>query len=343
MKTPIYAQDKAAMFPDKILALRNGHVPTPAQVLISISDTCNHKCSWCTYRDKDSPVSELFLKDNGSPPNRFIPTDVCLSVIDDMRMMGVRAVQLTGGGEPCVHPDFGVILKKVLDCGMAAAVVTNGTNLKEEWIPLLRRCTWLRVSINAGDEETYRKIHRTGKGMWGKAWDFVYKLARQGPTLGVSMVVCQENCKEVLSLSLQARDAGADNVRICHQQGGPVDAWLAAERDIKTATNVLTLRDKFAVIVRPPVDLSPPTHEDCGYQYFAPYLGADMNLYRCCNTAYTQGGLIGSVKFKSFISVWDQMTGDNFDARGCPQCAFKEKNRVIRALVKPPTDHELFV
>ena len=47
-------------------------------------------------------------------PNRKIPYEKCLEILDDCAEMGVKAIQITGGGEPSVHPDHTKIYQAVL-------------------------------------------------------------------------------------------------------------------------------------------------------------------------------------------------------------------------------------
>jgi hypothetical protein len=46
--------------------------------------------------------------------------------------MGVKAVQITGGGEPTAHPRHADIFRAVLDRGLDLALVTNGVLLRDE-------------------------------------------------------------------------------------------------------------------------------------------------------------------------------------------------------------------
>lgn len=84
-----------------------------------------------------------------------------------------------------------------------------------------------------------------------------------------------------------------------------------------------------------------PEDSFCGYQHFTTYIGADLNVYRCCNTAYTKAGKVGSLverSFKEFLSAADFA----FDARSCRFCQFLGQNAAISALLNKP-EHAEFV
>lgn len=332
----VYDDAKLRHFPDRVQAFREGRLPAPVQVLVSLSDTCNHRCRWCTYRDADSPVSELFLRANGSPPVRQLPVGLALCLVRDLADLGVRAVQFTGGGEPMLHPNFGDVLHAALYWKLACAVVTNGTRCRDDWLPHLARCAWVRVSINAGTEATYRRVHRCGRGEWDRAWAFVRDLACAGPDVGVSMVCTPDTAAEAPALVGRAREAGAAYARVTadyRHPGGPPEPWGDLAR---------FERPGFRVLTPPPPAMQPPTRPECWYQYIAPFVGGDGVLYRCCNTSYTARGRVGSLHESPFPVLWRTLAGETFDARGCPECAFTAKNEAIGRLVRPPRGHDLF-
>jgi sulfatase maturation enzyme AslB (radical SAM superfamily) len=80
---------------------------------------------------------------------------------------------------------------------------------------------------------------------------------------------------------------------------------------------------------------------------FSTYIGGDLNVYRCCTTAYNERGVIGSLKNQTFRQLWESQEKredfDNFDARGCERCMFNNENRVISYLLEPDPLHVNFV
>ena len=78
-----------------------------------------------------------------------------------------------------------------------------------------------------------------------------------------------------------------------------------------------------------------PDHPFCGYQYFTVYIGGDLNVYRCCSTAYTLHGKLASLRDQRFSEA--KLNYAPFDARGCQFCQFLGQNRVINGLIEKPT------
>src|SRR5688500_16046929 len=162
----LYRPDKARYHADRLRMMQAGQQPYPVHVEVVLSDLCNQDCSFCAYRLEGYSSNELF-NDPRAPvpknPNRMLPAGKVMQLLDDCRDMGVKAIQLTGGGEPTLHPEFDRIASGVLQRGMRLAVVTNGTLLHRtsDWLQseqglskaaLLARASWVRVSLDASRE-----------------------------------------------------------------------------------------------------------------------------------------------------------------------------------------------
>ena len=93
--------------------------------------------------------------------------------------------------------------------------------------------------------------------------------------------------------------------------------------------------------------LQNPDYQSCWVQQFTTYIGADLNVYRCCVQSYNQRGLIGSISGRRFKDLWNSQEKhddfDRFDARECRWCMFNEKNRAINQLVQDDAPHVNFV
>ena len=100
----VYSPYKAAYHLDSIQDLRDGKFPSPKHVQLIISDYCQHSCEFCSYRKEEGMSSELFVeKDiNGVTtninPNRFLPQEKIIEILDDCKEMGVKAIQLSVEG-----------------------------------------------------------------------------------------------------------------------------------------------------------------------------------------------------------------------------------------------------
>jgi MoaA/NifB/PqqE/SkfB family radical SAM enzyme len=365
--TSPYASNKALCHLPVIQALRRNQQPPPTHLQLILSDLCNQDCAFCAYRMTGYASNQLFAvidtrsgKVNNNP-NRMIPTAKALEILADCRDVGVKAVQFTGGGEPTVHPDHCDLIQQCLDFGLDVALVTNGVKLGARLASILLRGTWVRISIDAAHADTYGAIRRVSPQAYGRVLSNVQRLvelrdtARSSLVIGIGFVVTRDNWAEVIAAGRIARDLGVDSFRISAVfqpdneeyfsgfRAAAADLCLEAESLSTERFQVVNMfRDRLADLQQ-----GPPDYVRCAYQHFTTYIGADLNVYRCCNTAYNERGLIGSIVDRPFRELWESEAKrrdfEAFDARGCERCQFNAKNREMNALIDFSAVHPNFV
>lgn len=344
-----YSQIKPLLWHDRIEALREARQPVPVHVQLILSDLCNQDCHFCAYRMSAGLSTELFKTAATHNPNRKISTEKAKEIIADCAEIGVKAIQFTGGGEPTVHPDHDELFAFAQGLGLKTAVVTNGIKLLPTMATL--NMEWIRVSVDAGTAETYARIRRVSVSHWNKVWKSIANLADFDGRLGVGFVVTPDNYHELPALARLCREYGVDNLRVgAVFSGAGIHYYNGLFDEIATYIQATKedLDDKDFEIIdlfgRRVSDLEggSPTQPFCGYQYFTAYIGADLNVYRCCNTAYTKKGRVGSLNGFRFKDALPFFSYAPFDARTCQFCQFHGQNQAINAMLNPP-EHSEFV
>jgi MoaA/NifB/PqqE/SkfB family radical SAM enzyme len=115
-----------------VSTLRSPYRPVAAHLIPT--RRCNLACSYCNeYDDHSSPVA----------------TEDVLSRIDRLTGLGTGIITLSGG-EPLLHPDLDVIIRRIRDRGSIATLITNGYLLTRERILRLNRAglDHLQISID---------------------------------------------------------------------------------------------------------------------------------------------------------------------------------------------------
>ena len=365
-----YSPYKALRHLDVIHAVRACAPARPVHVQVILSDLCNQACSFCAYRDPDYTSSQLFrvlepgtkglrkagLEEFNFNPNRMIPYEKVIEILDDCREMGTEAIQFTGGGEPTVHPRFEEIIEATIARGLKFSLVTNGVNVaKKGYAKLLGAASWVRVSLDAGKPDTYARVRNVPESQFDDALSSIAQLRDAGcETVGVGFVVTPDNWSEVAIATRAAFVMGAHNIRISAQFSttgqalfaGFLDECAALCREAEEQSD-----DYFVVFNRfeqTVANLAAPDYDRCGYQQFTTYIGADLNVYRCCVLAYNEAGIVGSLKERRFRDLWmSQARADamgSFEARGCERCQFNGINRVLDYAIRPDEPmHKEFV
>jgi MoaA/NifB/PqqE/SkfB family radical SAM enzyme len=111
-------------------AMRSRHHPILAQVVPM--RRCNLSCSYCNEFDKTSEP---------------VPLDRMLARIDRLADLGTSLVDLSGG-EPLLHPDLDILIKRIRQRGMMAGLLTNGYLLSADRIRRLNRAGLDRLQIS---------------------------------------------------------------------------------------------------------------------------------------------------------------------------------------------------
>ncbi len=358
-----YTDLKPAWHLGRIRDLRETGHAVPAQIQLIISDLCNHDCSFCAYRMTGYSSNQHFADEQGNKnPRRFISYEKCIEILSDAAEMGVEAAQFTGGGEPTVHPHHIQIFEHALSRGLSCGLVTNGCLLRDGWESVLPRFSWVRVSLDAGTAETYAKIRRVRPAMFERALENIGQLAEQiamrGTSchLGTSFIITKDNWQNIPEAAMEAKAAGAHSIRYAAmfspamadyyspQMRSDVETLLQRAKD--TAGPLFKVIDMFSQRVGD-LEQGSPDYDFCGYQHFNVYIGGDLNVYRCCNTAYNDLGLVGSLKDQRFKDYWNstqkQMAYGGFSAKACAHCAFNGKNKLIGYLTGEKPKHVEFV
>jgi organic radical activating enzyme len=119
---------------DALESYRAGTGRTVISTHIAPEGRCNLTCSYCS-------VSE-----------RTFHSTIELPRIQDyvtrLKSRGLKAVILTGGGEPTLYKPFNELGEWILDQGLELALITNGTQFRRVSDRILHHLTWVRVSMN---------------------------------------------------------------------------------------------------------------------------------------------------------------------------------------------------
>jgi len=201
---------------------------------------------------------------------------------------------------------------------------------------------WLRISLDAGTEETYRLVRHSAA--WSRVMRNLHLAATfRRPKVGVGFVVTRENAGELQQACELVRAAGIPYIRISAMFSRLGAAYYdGVNVQVPTAVDGLQIVNLFQNRVSD-LEQGAPDYDFCGYQQFVLYIGGDQNVYTCCTNAYTTAGKIGDLKgqrFKDWLLNYDRR---GWDARSCHHCQFHDKNRLVNFLLDEAPEHVNFV
>ena len=188
----------------------------PISINLDLTTACNYRCDHCI--DWDTLNS----------PQRF-REDALRTSIKTLVARGLRSVILIGGGEPTLYPGFTPFVGFLKDSGLDIAVVTNGSRGDRlfEIADRLGERDWLRLSLDAGRDSTFREMHKPALKDLGLeeilAWIPRIKARNSRFRIGYSFVIVWrgaqrdgvpllENVEEIELAAELARSAGFDYI-----------------------------------------------------------------------------------------------------------------------------------
>lgn len=346
----VYSAYKIVHHEDKIKQLRKGEMITPLFAQVDLTNSCNLNCNFCSY--KIGNYSPDHMKDFNKRDR--LDKNLVFKILEDMKQSGVKAVEWTGGGEPSLHPDYKDFFKFAKELNYEQALVTNSTLLDDEGIDIIRDFSWVRFSVDASAEKTYKKI----KGQYGlnKTLGNLEKLiASKNPEniAGFSFIVCRDNYKEIYGATRLAKDIGCDNIRFSlaytpegRKMFGGI--WEDVVKEIEKAKQKETKDFKVFTFSNRINEISQKTKSDaCYFHEFVAAIGANGGIYPCCLLKYDSRFNFGNLNEKSFEEIWFGEERKKFTEKirkGCNySCWMTEKNNFISYLLKDNPQHINFI
>jgi MoaA/NifB/PqqE/SkfB family radical SAM enzyme len=267
--------------------------------------------------------------------------DVC-RVIREMKNAGVVALNLCGGGEPLLHPQFEEILAEALGLGLQVGVTTNGANLTFPLAKMIAEgCLWTRVSLDAGTPEQYAKTH-------GPDADFDKTIASltmlaswpdRKAVVGASYLTGDTSYIDKAKAVKIAEATGADYILFkpydgdAHDNSAMVD-FLRAEVN-GSSFSVIGYYERMQKLGR--------SYTRCHGMGFVTEITADGNLYPCCHWKERKQRAYGNVLNEPLAEIMARVPY-SMTLEGClSACKNHILNETVEQYFMQPVVHEAFL
>ena len=325
--------------------------PPPISCEIDPSNACNHDCIWCMYH-------EFKMK-----KNVMIPEEILFNLIHELHQGGVKSITFTGGGEPLTNPATVKALYEVKKLGMEVGLVTNGgLMLPDVCEAIVDTCTFLRVSLDAASLKTHNTVHKP-KDLSSDNFNKILenlstlvdrrKKTKKDFTIGVAYLVHPLNYFEIYEAAKFTKELGADYIQIRPvfiPGKKPLEKmWFAVQEMME---NSLELIDEdfhvFPILHRfHEVSKIDRTYTRCMGHALLGVVGADCNVYLCCQLRGDRNFSFGSLKEKSFFEIWHsrerQAVIKNINLDKCPPCRYNKYNELLDYLNDESRPHKYFL
>jgi MoaA/NifB/PqqE/SkfB family radical SAM enzyme len=290
--------------PEAIEHLRLGRMH-PIVLHIMPTDKCNLKCSFCSVANR------------GAGPDLKLAE--IKSAVNDLRMLGMKAAILSGGGEPALYPEINELLQFLADNGLEIGLITNGTLFKRIDPEYLESLTWVRISANGLDQGVELDIPDIPV------------------TLGFSYIWNEQTHPDtIFEIARLAKEHKAEYVRMLPDCNLP-------DLEFKDAQLFI---GEYATRLGPPFfaqDKYPEQARCCYLGAVHPVLNTDGYIYPCDSLVLNDSSdrrFHEEFRLCHWSNALDYYTnpirGNLIDIGKCPRCVFTRNNDILAAIIEKP-------
>ncbi len=305
---------------DSMESYREGTGRSVISTHIAPEGRCNLSCSYCS-------VSERVLHSR-------IDLERIFDYVTRLKSRGLKAVILTGGGEPTLYPHFNKLGEWLLDQGMEVALITNGTQFNKVSDKVLGNLSWMRVSMNRF-----------------KQWEekITLPLERLSSKTTVGMSVCHSgDNKDGEFLEGVAKFAQAKNVsyvRVLPDCMLPQPALVREHEELDNLFKRLEGGQRFFHQFK---IHGSPCQGTCHQSFFRPYLSEQLDpetntsglVFPCDSVVLNDQAMQFKTNFalcrpEQILDYMDGKIKQQFDAtRDCTGCVFTRNVDTLDAFIK---------
>jgi len=347
-----FDRQKLMYHPERVAEwMQRGVTSGPLYTEFELCSFCNCRCVFCGV-DYIVGVS-----------HEEIDVAAAKRVLGELARLGNRAVMFAGHGESLLHSRAGEIIAHGSGL-MSTSVTTNGITLDEAGVELIDGLEWIRFSVNAGSPESYARVHGVSPKLFDRALHNIELAVRRkrerdlDVTVGVQLVLIDENADSVMDLGVRVKDIGVDYFSVKPYSQHPLgkkQRTVDYDRLGEIEKPVRALADSsFRVIYRAgsvaKVGREKP-YKECYGTHFLCFISADGDVWECNVFAGDPRFRIGNVREEELAAIWtgrrrkevlDFLHKDMEIASCRDVCRMDECNRYLWRL-KHPWAHDDFI
>lgn len=293
---------------------KDGAIP-PVHAQVIVTNRCNLKCSFCSCA-KDDRQTEMGI-------------GMVIELVLALRRCGTKAVTITGGGEPLLHPFFAEIIQAFSAANIQIGLVTNGLRLNKLDARTLNAITWIRISHSSDRPFNPDYKFRLSEGIIKGAsidWSFSY------------VVTAETRAENIIPVVEFANQHSFTHVRLV------ADLFHPEEVDMgQLAIELNSSVDDSKVIYQP--RQKPERGDACRMGLLKPLISADGKVYACCGVQYALEEPSKSLPSELCLGTVQELEtiveqAEVLNGAICKRCYYGAYNRVLENMVSfPKTIH----
>jgi len=309
----------------------------PEVVEIFPTNFCNFNCPHCRFREHHRDATA------------FMDVTLAQGLLEELRRRSVENIELSGGGEPLVHPRIGDLFEILTRKGFRVGLITNGHRfvhsdaLKEQ---ATQCCTWIRFSVDAFTDASYRRVHGREDIRYVALKRTLITLRRSAnrtPKLGLKVLISKLNSSDALLAIPEALDMGADYVQLKFL-GTPGELALGGEDVARLSRQIEAQIDSIRNTSLSAEFLPPyrgaPGSDKCLMTFLHPVIDWDGELYLCAFFEHRKRQhSLGNIRTGGFFTLWESAhhkeAFEGINSEMCvPNCPMRRYNTLVGFMAK---------
>ena len=292
----------------------------PRHIQLNPENKSTQDCSWCSCSDRNKSLE--------------MPYETVIDTMKKFRGLGAKAVTITGGGDPLIHPRINDIISGIYGLGIDIGLVTNSDLISKLKERDLEKITWMRISSGDGKKtntdfwENLIKVIERGKST---DFSFSYVVADQTPNYDlIRNIVGCANYYNFTHVRLVNDIFNADEL------GGAMDS-------VKNYLRKNGVNDS-KVIYQDRGEWTRGTKK-CLISLLKPVVTADGKLAPCCGDQYKD-----NPPAKDYVGDWGTIDDidkiwkeqKHYNGENCVKCYYDNYNTLLSTL-STKIEHKNFI
>ena len=282
--------------------LEGNHIK-PVHIQLSPTNKCNLKCGFCSCKNENRDTELSF--------------EEIQLIISKFSTLGTKAVTITGGGEPLMHPQINEIINEFYWANIAVGLVSNGTCLNRLTEKSLAQITWIRLSCS--DErkfnpKLYKPIIPLGPYI---DWAFSYVATRHFDPDNLSRYIDFANQNNFTHVRVVSDLIDLDSA--------PLVSTMKTLVSVPDDLVIYQGRRKYE-----------KGNAKCYISLLKPLIAADGKIYPCCGVQYAKDDALSFPDSMCMgnVGVIEDIWGEQkvFDGSRCKRCYYGNYNDILSDL-----------
>ncbi len=280
-----------------------------------LTNRCNCRCDFC--------INNYFNKGRQEEPSVEGLLSICSQLIDNR----IKAVLISGGGEPTLVPALPLLLSILKKNGIAVGLISNGYFLRDRSaiqaiIPVV---SWIRISVDAGTDQTYTSTKKCNpERTLAALLDRLCTVKEEyGINPGIGYLITKCNYHEIDTFISETQQRGLDNYRFRFAIPFAQEEYLTDE-ELLVVTHqvsaVLTGEPASTItqgIIKSRENIyKNPTKGKCWCCRIALSISAYGDVAPCCQCNYVNKHVMGNVFSTPLIDIWNNRIYKQFRETG---------------------------